>query len=177
MTKREVLKLFGVITNLYVNDRHFAAADEAMRDVWHEMLQDIDYNLAEKAVGAHAATNNFPPTIAEIRRFCIKAEIGETAEQAWARVLYALKDSAYHSAERFEELPDVCRRLVGSPSVLHEWAISEDGTSVSVARARFLRQYDIEIRKDVERKMIPQSIRQALEAAVNVNLLEGGAEA
>ena len=177
MTKREVVKLFGVIANLYVNDRHFEAADEAMRDVWHEMLQDIGYDLAEKAVAAHAATNNFPPTIAEIRRFCIAADSGETAEQAWARVLYAIKDGSYHSAERFAELPDVCKRLVGSPSMLREWATSEDETSVSVARARFLRQYDIEKRKDIERKMIPQSIREALDAALNVNLLEGGAEA
>lgn len=171
MTKKEVAMLFAVITNLYPNEKQFTAAGIEMVQAWHELLQDIPLQTAAKAVAAHAATNNFPPTIAEIRRFCIQADGGESAEQAWARVLSALKDSAYHSAERFAELPEVCKRLVGSANVLKEWAISEDQTSVSVARARFLAQYDIEKRKDQERKMIPPSVRQALDAALNVNLL------
>lgn len=171
MTKKEVAMLFAVITNLYPNEKRFAEASVDMAQAWHELLQDIPLQTAAKAVAAHAATNNFPPTIAEIRRFCVQANGGESAEQAWARVLAALKDSAYHSAERFAELPEVCKRLVGSASVLKEWAVSEDQTSVSVARARFLAQYDIEKRKDQERKMIPPSVRQALDVALNANLL------
>jgi hypothetical protein len=171
MTKQEVAKLFGAITNLYPNEKRFAAADVNMVSAWHELLQDIDFRIAAKAIAAHAATNDYPPTIAEIRRFCIKAE-GESAEEAWARVLHALKDSAYHSAERYAELPEVCKRLVGSANVLKEWAISEDQTSVSVARARFLAQYDMEKRKDMERKMIPTSIRTMLDEATKPMLLE-----
>ena len=171
MTKKEVAQLFGAIASLYPSEKAFKSAEIPMIEAWHELLQDIPLQTAAKAVAAHAATNNFPPTIAEIRRFCIQADGGESAEQAWARVLSALKDSAYHSAERFAELPEVCKRLVGSANVLKEWAISEDQTSVSVARSRFLAQYDIEKRKDQERKMIPPSVRQALDAALNVNLL------
>lgn len=171
MTKSEILKLFGVIASLYPNAVRFAEADASMRDAWHELLQDIDLRIAGKAVAAHAATHDFPPTIAEIRRFCFQSD-GESAEEAWARVLHALKDSAYHSAERFADLPDVCKRLVGSASVLKEWAISEDGTSISVARARFVTQYDIEKRKETERKMIPPSVRQTLDAALSANLLQ-----
>ena len=170
MTKADVLRLFGVIASLYPNAVRFAEADASMRDAWHELLQDIDLRIAGKAVAAHAATHDFPPTIAEIRRFCFQSD-GESAEEAWARVLHALKDSAYHSAERFADLPDVCKRLVGSASVLKEWAISEDGTSISVARTRFVAQYDVEKRKEKERKLIPPSVRQALDAALNVNLL------
>ncbi len=170
MTKKETAMLFGVITNLYPNEKQFTAAGVSMVEAWHELLQDIPLQTAAKAVAAHAATNSFPPTIAEIRRFCIQQD-GESAEQAWARVLHALKDSGYHSAERFAELPEVCKRLVGSASVLKEWGMSEDGTSISVARARFLAQYDIEKRKETERKLIPPSVRQALDAALNTNLL------
>ena len=171
MTKKEVAQLFGVIASLFPKEKAFKSAEIPMIEAWHELLQDIPLQTAAKAVAAHAATNNFPPTIAEIRRFCIQADGGESAEQAWARVLRALKDSAYHSAERYAELPDVCKRLVGSANVLKEWAISEDQTSISVARARFLAQYDMEKRKESERKMIPPSVRQALDAALNANLL------
>lgn len=173
--KQDVVKLFGVITNLFPNDKRFAAADANMVSAWHELLQDIDFRIATKAIAAHAATNDYPPTIAEIRRFCIKAD-GESAEQAWARVLHALKDSAYHSAERFAELPEVCKRLVGSANVLKEWAISEEQTSVSVARTRFLAQYDIEKRKETERKMIPSAIRQLLDEVSKPMLLQEGAD-
>ena len=173
--KQDVVKLFGVITNLFPNDKRFASADANMVSAWHELLQDIDFGIAAKAIAAHAATNDYPPTIAEIRRFCIKAN-GESAEQAWARVLHALKDSAYHSAERFAELPEVCKRLVGSANVLKEWAISEEQTSVSVARTRFLAQYDIEKRKETERKMIPSAIRQLLDEVSKPMLLQEGAD-
>ena len=171
MTKKEVAMMFAVITNLYPNEKQFTAAGIEMVQAWHDLLQDIPLATAAKAVAAHAATNNFPPTIAEIRRFCITSDGAESAEQAWARVLSALKDSAYHSVERFAELPDVCKRLVGSANVLKEWAISEDGTSISVARTRFVAQYDVEKRKEKERKLIPPSVRQALDAALNANLL------
>lgn len=171
VTKKEIAQLFGAITNLYPNEKQFTAAGVDMVTAWRDLLQDIPLDIAAKAVAAHAATNNYPPTIAEIRRFCIQTDGAESAEQAWARVFTALKDGAYHSAERFAELPDVCKRLVGSANVLKEWAISEDQTSIQVARARFLSQYDIELRKERERKMIPPSVRQALDAAMNTNLL------
>lgn len=170
MTKKEVAQLFGAIASLYPSEKAFKSAEIPMIEAWHELLQDIPLQTAAKAVAAHASTNSFPPTIAEIRRFCFQSD-GESAEEAWARVLHALKDSGYHSAERFSELPEVCKRLVGSANVLKEWAISEDQTSISVARARFVVQYDIEKRKETERKMIPPSVRQALDAALNTNLL------
>ena len=173
MTKQDVVKLFGVVTNLFPNDKRFMEADANMVSAWHELMQDIDFRIAAKAIAAHAATNDYPPTIAEIRRFCIKTE-GESAEEAWARVLHALKDSAYHNAEKFAELPEVCKRLVGSANVLKEWAISEDQTSISVARTRFLAQYDIEKRKETERKMIPEAIRNLLDEVTKPLLLEEG---
>lgn len=172
MTKSEVLKLFGVIASLYPNAVRFAEADAAMRDAWHELLQDIDLRIAGKAVAAHAATHDFPPTIAEIRRFCFQSD-GESAEEAWARVLHALKDSAYHSAERFAELPPICQRLVGSPAQLTEWGLAEDGATISVARSRFVAQYDIEKSKETQRKMIPSAIRNVLNDATKPLLLEG----
>mgnify|MGYP002513735074 CR=1 FL=1 len=171
MTKKEVAQMFGAIASLYPSEKAFKSAEIPMIEAWHELLQDISLQTAAKAVAAHASTNSFPPTIAEIRRFCFQSD-GESAEEAWARVLHALKDSAYHSAERFAELPTVCKRLVGSASVLKEWAISEDQTSVSVARARFLAQYDIEKRKETERKMIPEAVRNLLDEVTKPLLLE-----
>ena len=176
MTKKEVLKLFALIASIYTQAGRFAEADAQMRDAWHALLEDIPFGAAERAVSAHAVNNTFPPSIAEIRRYALAgiSDRRDTAEEAWALVLKALKNSAYNSAEEFAKLPDICKRCVGSAQVLKSWAISEDVTTVSVARAQFLNAYRVMDSRERERAMMPPSIRDALDEAMKHNLLQEG---
>ena len=176
MTKKEVLKLFALIASIYTQAGRFAEADAQMRDAWHTLLEDISFDAAERAVSSHAVNNTFPPSIAEIRRYALAgiADNRDTAEEAWALVLKALKNSAYNSVEEFDKLPDICKRCVGSAQVLKSWAISEDEATVSVARAQFLSAYRTLDKRERERSMMPPSIRDALDEAMKHNLLQEG---
>lgn len=178
MTKSEVIKMFGIIASLYTNAGRFAEADADMRDMWWEMLQDIPFDVAKRVVAQNAANSDYPPSIAQIRRAALQGAVEkrDTAEEAWALVLKALKNSAYNSVQEFAKLPDICKRCVGSAQVLKEWAISEDESTVSVARAQFLTAYKTLDKRDQERMMLPPSVRAALDEAMSHNLLSEGGE-
>lgn len=179
MTRAEVLKLFAIIGSIYANAGRFVEADAVMRDSWHELLNDIPFALATKAVYAHAANSEYPPSIAEIRRAALKSVTDgrDTAEEAWAVVFKAIRNSAYNSVEEYAKLPEICKRCVGSPAVLKEWAVSEDESTISVARAQFLNAYRTLDKREQERAMLPPAVRSALDAAMSDDALllsEGG---
>lgn len=176
MLESEVVALFGFISSAYPRSDAFKKVDESNVEMWTMALEDIPFEVAKKALVAHSVNNDFPPSIAEIRRYALAgiADRRDTAEEAWALVLKALKNSAYNSAEEFAKLPDICKRCVGSAQVLKSWAISEDEATVSVARAQFLNAYRVMDSRERERAMMPPSIRDALDEAMKHNLLQEG---
>ena len=178
MTKQETVKLFALISTAYPRSDAFRRATPDSVEMWAMCLEDIPFEVVQKAFVAHSVNSEFPPSIAEIRRAALQGavEAKDTAEEAWGKVLKALKNSAYNSVEEFEKLPDICKRCVGSPAVLKSWAVSEDESTVSVARAQFLTAYKTLDKRDTERQMLPPSIRAALDEAMRHNLLSEGGE-
>lgn len=168
--------MFGIIASLYTNAGRFAEADADMRDMWWEMLQDIPFDVAKRVVAQNAANSDYPPSIAQIRRAALQGAVEkrDTAEEAWAKVDKAMRNSAYNSVEEFAKLPDICKRCVGSPAVLKEWAIAEGDTAYSVARSQFLTAYKTLDKHEQERMMLPPSVRAALDEAMSHNLLSEG---
>ena len=63
MTRDEVKGIFKYLIVTYEN---FEISLEKV-DIWYELLEDIDYQEALKAVKEHIKVNKFSPTIAEIR--------------------------------------------------------------------------------------------------------------
>ncbi len=176
MTKQETVKLFALISTAYPRSEAFRKVSAESVEMWQMCLEDIPFAVAQKALAAHSVNSEFPPSIAEIRRAALQGAVEkcDTAEEAWALVLHALKNSAYNSVQEFDKLPDICKRCVGSAQVLKSWAISEDVTTVSVARAQFLNAYRVMDSRERERAMMPPSIRDALDEAMKHNLLQEG---
>ena len=176
MTKQEVVKLFALISTAYPRSDAFRRATPDAVEMWAMCLEDIPFEVVQKAFVAHSVNSEFPPSIAEIRRYALAgiADNRDTAEEAWALVLKALKNSTYNSVEEFDKLPDICKRCVGSAQVLKSWAVSEDESTVSVARAQFLNAYRVMDSRERERAMMPPSIRDALDEAMKHNLLQEG---
>ncbi len=85
MTKKETVKLFGLISIAYPRDRAFSEADSASRDLWFDMLKDFDFQVVQAALRKHISLSEFPPSIAEIRKYATEMISPPimTAEEAW----------------------------------------------------------------------------------------------
>lgn len=169
MNEIEVVQLFTIIASLYPRDKAFSSSPPQMVSMWAEAMKDIPYEIAEKACVMHVRTSVFPPSIAEIVSFANdlmngKSKATETAEMAWARVQYALADSAYHAEARFHELPPRVQELVGSPQQLKDWGQAETGSAtLEFARERFLKQYDLAMRREKDIMLLPREVREFLQ--------------
>lgn len=118
-------------------------ADEYASQIWFARLKDIPYKLAYMAVMKIMDTSKKPPTIADI-----KQEVREMSDrnqltemEAWSLVRTAIRNSGYHADEEFENLPDVCKRAIGSPANLRELSQMDQETVESVEQSHFIRAY------------------------------------
>ena len=92
MTEKEVATLFMLIAALYPNDKTFVEPDLARTQAWAVMLSDIPFDTARHALQKQAATNKFPPTIAEIRACAVDLNGTQalTADEAYGYVRRAI---------------------------------------------------------------------------------------
>ena len=164
MERCDVIEMFAAISVLYPRDMAFANATDKMITVWWEMLSDLPKSAVSAALKRHSAVSQFAPSIAEIRKAVadMTAPDGRTGIDEWNDVAKALRNSAYDSAEQFRKLSPIAQRLVGSPMQLKEWGLAEDAATISVAKAQFLKGYEVLKRRENETKQLPESIRNLL---------------
>ena len=170
MTFTEMSDVLAIIGAVY--PRFYANLSEndvkAMTNAWLSFFADDDASLVSDAVKAFIAsdTKGFPPVVREKLDVINQAVHGFelTPQTAWGLVKRAMKDSAYHSAEQFAELPEVVQEVVGSPSQLHEWAVSNDGVSESVIASNFQRSFAARAAVHKEIRMMPGDVRARIDA-------------
>ncbi len=172
MTFKEMSDILSIIGAVY--PQFYAKLSEndvkATTKVWHSFFASDDASLVSDAVRTFIAndTKGFPPSIGQIRE---KLDVINqavhgfelTPQSAWGLVKRALKDSAYHAAERFSELPEVVQEVVGSPSQLHDWAVSDDGVSESVIASNFQRSYAARAQVHKELRRAPGDVLARIE--------------
>ena len=172
MTKVQTMQMMAIIQAAYPRFYVGVSKDdaEAAGNLWHSFFANDDASLVSDAVRTFIAndTKGFPPSIGQIRE---KLDVINqavhgfelTPQNAWGLVKRALKDSAYHAAERFSELPEVVQEVVGSPSQLHDWAVSDDGVSESVIASNFQRSYAARAQVHKELRRAPGDVLARIE--------------
>ena len=153
MTKQEFGKIATVLRTMY---KDLIPTREAF-EIWYTFFADDDYMAVDSAVKSHIATSPYPPTVAAIRPQM--APVGMNEEQAWDRVTTAIRDSLWHSEERFAELPDVLKKCVGSPSQLRQWGGMDSSELHTVEKSHFLRTYRAEAEREKQSAQIPAAMR------------------
>lgn len=63
MTRDQLKTVFKILANVYPN---FEVSSEKL-DIWHEFLQDQDYEAVMERLKAHVKEKKFIPTIADLR--------------------------------------------------------------------------------------------------------------
>lgn len=161
---KETLKVMAVLKAAY--PKYYAGqsdedAKQAAR-LWQDMFSEYPLQLVGNAVKMLIATCKFPPNIADVMEKIqqITQPKAMTEMEAWELIRKALSNSAYHSAEEFELLPGTLQRIVGSPQMLREWAMTPIDDLQTVVQSNFMRSYRAASKADTEFKAIPESVRQ-----------------
>ena len=140
-------------------------------ELWSGTMEG--YSLEQAVIGLQVFlrgdTKGFAPVPGQvidcIERVQRPAEAGYTNTECIALIRRAIGDSLYHAEEAFERLPELCRRAVGTPRNLTEWAQLDTSAVETVVSSQIIRALEatrVRMREDAK---LPPSVREALRGA------------
>ena len=163
MNKTETIQ---VITLLAGNYDSIAKKDntqkQLMINTWLECLGDLDYRLVLEAVKKTMITSPYPPTIADIRKNAIeiiKPTTSKTAIEAWNEAYSMICKGTYMEEEEFEKASPEVKKFFGNVRQVRELAQTNADVVNSVTKGQFLKQYEVIVDREKERKLLPQSMQ------------------
>lgn len=173
MKPKEVVELLVIITAAYPNMQ----ISEAMVKLWHELLEDIDFNLAKTAVKKLILESPYPPTIADIRKHVMEIttppEDRIDAAEAWGEVLRAIRHHGYYcEKEALESMSPRTAKVVRYMG-WREICLSED---IDVVRGQFIKMYNAVAEREKQERLLPAALKediQKLASKMNLKMIEG----
>lgn len=175
MNKEETKKVLGIIIASYPTYK--PENMQVTLNVWNEMLKDYDYGMVCAGLKAFISTDTkgFAPSIGQLIDYIAKLtkEDEPNELEAWTMVKKALCDSTYHSQERFDELPELVQKAVGSASQLRSWGM-DMAFNESVAQSNFMKVYKQVVARNNDSLKLSADVTKLLKSR-ELNLLEGGA--
>lgn len=163
MNLEETAKLIGTAMMAY--PRWLEKADEealgAMTVAWHRMLGDLDYQLADAALAKHAATSQYPPTIAEIRSAALSLTPSELpdGEDAWAEVLQAMQKVGYMGTPEWSH-PVIAKCVAAMWGNWRNACGAVMTETLGVDRAQFLRMFQTMTKRERDELLLPAPVRE-----------------
>ena len=178
MNKREVAQILTVLKVAYPGFYSMLTKSdvENMVNVWADFFRNDPYPIVDAAVKAiiNAGTKDgYPPDIGavkeQIRRFTRPEK--DTAMDAWNEVKKAI--SFYDARKTFSTLPELSRRIVGSPNQLREWALMEMETINTVVQSNFLKAYRAKEASYLAQKALPEDVQKLVAKIQEGMMLDG----
>ena len=169
MTEKEVRQLLAMPQAVYPT--YNPPSREAAVNAWLLCLSEYDNSLVMAAFKAYMTTNasGFAPApgqlIEILQNLTQPQELNEL--EAWSLVRKALSDSSYNSVERFQELPPIVQKAVGTPQQLKIWACDSEFNE-NVVSSNFIKTYKTEVKRATELNKMPNDVRKLIEM-VNTN--------
>lgn len=171
MQREETKKILRIITVTYPAWKMDITSDTV--DTWNMFLEDYSYQEIAMALKAYvtASGSGYAPSVSQLIDYLhkIKEVNDESPMQAWEAVRKAISNSGYHAEEEFNKLPELTQKAIGSPSMLHQWAVSESYNE-SVIQSNFLKSFStLQERKKTFARM-PIEVQQL----ISQKALKGG---
>lgn len=166
MTKEEFIAIMEKPKAIYTQ-QNFLAKRETL-DIWYSLFQDFPAKAMAMAVQSYILTKTFPPTPADINAELQKLRIGNagslpTAEEAFAMVRKATRNSTYNSEFEFSKLPKIVQDAVGVPQNLMAWGAMDSSEFETVQKSHFVRQYNSLVARAKDEERLPGMIRNVIE--------------
>lgn len=178
MNKAETIQ---VITLLAGNYDSIAKKDniqkQLMINTWQECLGDLDYQLVLQAVKKSIIDSPYPPTIHDIRKNAVEMinpTQNRTAIEAWNEAYRMICGGLYMTKEQFEMASPEVKKFFGDVRQVAELARTDIDTVNTVTKGQFLKQYDVLVEREQERKMLPpqmQEITKQLAERMSVKMI------
>ena len=143
MTREQIQDLLASIQSLYPNWK--PENKTATVNAWTWALQDYPADAIKGALQIYVKTNTtgFAPSVSQLINAMYEPKKNEQLSEgeAWSLVKRAIQDGNYHAEERFNELPPLVQKAVGSPNMIHQWAGTESDEVNTVIMSNFQRTY------------------------------------
>ena len=175
MTRQEVFKVIMALKAVYntAYSKYTEADFENLAGAWLMCLEDYSYEQVSMGVKAYMTTNcsQFPPVpaqiIDEIQKLSPQNEIN--ANEAWAMVYKAIRNSGYNAQQEFNKLPPTIQKAVGSADNLRAWALDSD-FNIGVEQSHFTKVYNSTVEREKEVAKLPNSVKEVMGIAINERL-------
>jgi predicted DNA-binding antitoxin AbrB/MazE fold protein len=168
MSREEVQRLLISIQSLYPTWKVEEDEMTATINAWHWALEEYPAPEVKAALQMYVKTNNtgFAPSVSQIINGIYKPMEKDTLSEgeAWSLVKRAIQDGNYHAEERYNELPPLVQKAVGSPNMIHQWAGTESDEVNTVIMSNFQRAYKTIVHREQENVRINPVIAGLVEA-------------
>lgn len=174
MTFNETKSLVGVAIANFPSMQERDMGPTAM--LWHQMLKDIPYEIAKKALLKVLTTAKYFPTVSEILE--VVADItnpeADTAAKAWGEVEKAIGHYGHRrEAEALESMSPRTAKVVKYMG----WRDICLSTELGVARGQFLKMYQQVAEREQKERVLPESLKadiKRLNASMGTKMIEEG---
>lgn len=157
MDRKQTATVLKVLTASYPN-RAAGLDDPEVAKVWHAALQDLDYEAVQIAVRKWTMTEQWPPTIADIRSGATVTQESDWSE-AWEKVNHVVRCiGPYNQDEALGRLDEVTRQAV--ERIGYQTLCGMESREHSTMRAQFRDIYN----QIAERKRMDAQLPPALKA-------------
>ena len=166
MNRKETTQILVILASNYkfFNEQ---MSEQGKSDIlvktWQSCFEDMPYDLVANAVKKTMLTSEYPPTIAEVRKQAtemIKPNTTKTAIEAWNEAYRMICNGNYMTAEQFEMASPEVKKFFGDVRQVSELAKTDLDVVNSVTKGQFLKQYDVLVQREQERKMLPPQMQE-----------------
>ena len=133
--------------------------------IWFEDLKELDGQVCMKAMKEYVRNNDYPPTIAGIRKGCMSEIKGfaKPWDKAWSEVLAAVKKhGTYGSLEAMKSFDELTKKSVKSVGGFYAICTTNEGRDLNYVRRDFKETYE-DYKKEYDSKAQANGILPYLE--------------
>lgn len=164
MNKQETVQVITLLAGNYDSiSKKDSTQKQLMINTWQECLGDLDYRLVLQAVKKTIIESSYPPTIHEIRKNAVEMmnpTQTRTAIEAWNEAYRMICGGLYMTQDQFETASPEVKKFFGNVRQVAELARTDIDTVNTVTKGQFLKQYDVLVQREQERKMLPPQMQE-----------------
>lgn len=164
MNKQETVQVITLLAGNYDSiSKKDSTQKQLMINTWQECLGDLDYRLVLQAVKKTIIESPYPPTIHEIRKNAVEMmnpTQTRTAIEAWNEAYRMICGGLYMTQDQFETASPEVKKFFGDVRQVAELARTDIDTVNTVMKGQFLKQYDVLVQREQERKILPPQMQE-----------------